>query len=239
MNSFLAGLLGALSVFASSAENDVDSLASVSIAKQLLKQGSKPGQIVFGLTIDEEGKIAANKRDVISFRFKVRPAEKSKTTNKKGQLTLLSVLDADSVRGFLISLLITDNAADVHEEAQIGRKLGTKPRKVDVFLVRKESEEPSIKGRAAVAKLWNLLGESIHAKYEDVSFEAIVLGTGLSHNEKMGTFANPGSGSWALLRIYGPGEAFLALNLDSGEGQLFPKSPGIPDPVGKALFRLF
>jgi hypothetical protein len=239
MKNLVTILFGALSVFASSTKDVQDSLEAASTAKQLQKQGTKPSQIVFGLTVDENDKIIANRRDTVSFHFKVRPAEKSKETNNKGQLTLLSVLDADSSRGFLLALLVTDKPANVHQVNQIGPAPGTAPKKVDVLLARKEGQDASIPGRAIVAKLWNLVGENIHAKYESAGFESVVLGTGLSQNVDMGTFQNPGSGPWTLLRVYAPAEAFLALNLESGIGQLFPKNPGTPDAVGKALFRLF
>ena len=78
-------------------------------------------------------------------------------------------------------------------------------------------------------------GENINAGYAPAVLEAVVLGTKLKRTAS--SFAEPGRGTWALLRIVSPGEAYVAFDWDTGDGEFFSKAPGVRREAGLALFK--
>lgn len=217
----------------------VAAMEDISAAKEMMQRGKVgPDRVVLAMLVDGDGRVSAEQRDSMAFQFRVMPWNDKTPGAPDKMLTLAGQLVADEARSFLLAISITTEKASLTEVDFISGKEEPSARdKVLVVVVRKQHDAPSMTGRLLAAKLWSLVGENIHAPYQSADMEAVVLGTRLIRSTSPAMYTNPGKGSWILLRIYAPGEAFLAIDLESGQGEFFPKRPGETTEAGRTLFR--
>lgn len=216
----------------------VAEMEKISSAKELMRRAKVgPDRVVLAMLFDEDGRASAEQRDSLTFQARVVPWNDEMPGAPSKTLMLAGLLTADEARSFLLAISITTEKANLTELDHAGNATPTARNKVIVALARNQQDAPSRAGRQLVATLWSLTGEKARAPYEGAEMEAIVLGTRLVRSTSPALYRSPGEGSWSLLRIYAPGEAFLAIDLETGQGEFFPKNPRETSEAGRALFR--
>lgn len=125
----------------------IDKLNSISFAKNIQEKNNhiKSNQIVFGITVDEDGVIVANPRRTIAFNLKLR--EGTSQIAGKDSSILLAAADADPNCYFVLSLMPSDEVASISPESLIGSaqdiELGGL-KKLNLVLGRKDSQPASM-----------------------------------------------------------------------------------------------
>lgn len=213
-------------------------LQRVSSSAQLTKEkAASQGGLVFALAVDGDMKAASGPRETLAFHFERVPYKEGMPGGEDGFAALNAKLDADNARALVIAMAFTGKSVDL-ENASAPEAETTRFESVRILLARDPKAESSTAGRAAVAKLWHLAGENVSASYERAAFDAVVLGTRLKRNASPPSFSDLGAGTWTLLRLVEPAEAYLAIDWAAGVGEFFPKAEGSGIEAGKALFRV-
>ena len=208
-------------------DNFVARLQRVSSSAQLLKEKpSAKDSLVFALAVDADGKVASGPRPSLAFRFESVPYKEGMPGGEDGFAALNAKLDVDARRPVVIAMAFTGKFVELENPSapEGADKTTSRFESVRILLARDPKAEPSAAGRGAVAKLWNLGGEDVGASYERAAFDAIVLGTRLKRNASPPSFSDLGAGTWTLLRLVEPSEAYLAVDWASGVGEFFPRS---------------
>ena len=208
-----------------------------SATREVTTKKTDPKQLYMAVFLDKDEKISGEERPTLTFRFNVLPWREGSPGRPDNLITLASTLTVDDKGHFVLGLSIPGKPANVNFVDHRNNKETPLPEeKVQILVVRKEGEPPSEKGRLTIAKLWRLIGENIRTPYKNTLLEAVVMGVNLQRSRVPALYTNPGSGSWTLFKIFSPGEAYLAVDLEHGEGEFFPKVPDEPSDAGKALF---
>ncbi|WP_146649417.1 hypothetical protein [Labilithrix luteola] len=87
------------------------------------------------------------------------------------------------------------------------------------WLVLNPNGGPHAAVRDEISRIFMLPGTAVEEGQEGVRYTGKVIGHRLSRRDDR--YAEPGSGPWTLLRIVGPGDGWVALNLWEGWGEVF------------------
>lgn len=186
-------------------------------------------QIHLAILLDADQKISADERAVLSATGQV--VEDNGPSNAR-LLALRAQLDDGT------PLWIELELRGAVDHGQVASKTAPPQQETVRIRIAGDAKAPSShQARLRVAWLWRLLGEDVDVARQPATLDAIVLGTQLVKTRAPANFEQPGKGGWLLLKTIHPDELYLAIDLEAGRVELFPKTPQQPTAAGRALFR--